>query len=127
MSKIRLIERDTTQPKKGDPSQIACRYKYQVLAPDKLFGKRIWQYFKTKTEARDYKLGLETKLQNEKLTLLGQDTHSCAVSFQKRSKNFSMSLRRTALPWVNAILNWYDASATVLSPASTNAIACADT
>ena len=83
MSKIRLIERDTTQPKKGDPSQIACRYKYQVLAPAKLFGKRIRQYFKTKTEARDYKLGLETKLQNEKLTPLDQDIHLCAVRFQK--------------------------------------------
>ena len=47
--------------------------------------------------------------------------------FQKRSKNFSMSLRRTALPWVNVILNWYDASATALFPASTNAIAYADT
>ena len=40
---------------------------------------------------------------------------------------FSMSLRRTALPRVNVILNWYDTSATALFPASTNAIAYADT
>ena len=83
MSKIRLIERDTAKPKKDDPSQKAYRYKYEVLAPAKLFGKRIRQYFKTKTEARAYKLGLETKLQNEKLTPLGQDIHMCAARFQK--------------------------------------------
>jgi len=83
MSKIRLIERDTAKPKKDDPSQKAYRYKYEVLAPAKLFGKRIRQYFKTKAEARDYKLGLETKLQNEKLTSLDQDIHLCAVRFQK--------------------------------------------
>ena len=47
--------------------------------------------------------------------------------FQNRSKNFSMSLRRTALPRVNVILNWHDTAATALFPASTNAIAYADT
>jgi len=83
MSKIRLIERDTTKPKKDDPSQKAYRYKYEVLAPAKLFGKRIRKPFKTKAEARDYKLGLETKLQNEKLMPLDQDVHMCAVRFQK--------------------------------------------
>ena len=33
----------------------------------------------------------------------------------------------TALPRVNVIVNWYDTSATALFPASTNAIAYADT
>ena len=83
MSKIKLITRDTSQPKKDDPTQKAYRYKYEVLVPAKLFGKRIRQYFKTKAGANDYKLELENKLQNEKLTPLYQDIHLCAVRFQK--------------------------------------------
>ena len=83
MSKIRLIERDTTKPKKDDPSRMAYRYKWEVQAPAKLFGKRIRQYFKTKEQANDYRLELENKLQNSRLAPLDEAVHLCAYRFQK--------------------------------------------
>jgi len=81
MNKIRLITRDTDAPAKGDPTRKASHYKYEVLAPAKLFGKRIRKKFKTK--ANDCKLKMETKLQNQRLTPLDCDIHLCAARFQK--------------------------------------------
>ena len=83
MSKLRLITRDTDAPAKDDPTKKAYRYKYEVMAPAKLFGKRIRKYFKTKAEANDFKLEMETKLQNEKLSPLPPDIHLCAARYQK--------------------------------------------
>jgi len=83
MSKIRLITRDTNIPAKGDTNKKTYFYKYEVTAPAKLFGKRLRKKFKTKGEANNYKLELETKLSREKLIPLNQDIHMCAVRFQK--------------------------------------------
>ena len=82
MNKIRLITRDTDAPAKGDPTKKAYRYKYEVLAPAKLFGKRIRKYFKTKSQANTYKLEMETKLQNQRLSPLERDVHLCAARYQ---------------------------------------------
>ena len=71
MSKIRLIERVTTASAKDDPKKKKYRYKYEVLAPAKLFRKRIRKKFKTKSEANDCKLEMEVKLQSKRLITLG--------------------------------------------------------
>ena len=84
MSKVRLIERDLNQSREDDPTKKAYRYKWEVLVPAVVFGKRIRKYFKTKGEAKAEKLTLETKLQNQKLTPLIQDIHLCAARYQKR-------------------------------------------
>ena len=84
MSKIRLITRDTDAPAKDDPTKKAYRYKYEVLAPAKLFGKRIRKRFNTNGEANTFKLERETKLQNQRLTPLDRDVHLCAARFQKQ-------------------------------------------
>ena len=57
MSKLRLITRDTDAPAKDDPTKKAYRYKYEVLAPAKLFGKRIRKYFRTQVALFRPKIG----------------------------------------------------------------------
>ena len=84
MSKVTLIERDLDQPKEKDPTQKAYRYKWEVLVPATVFGKRIRKFFNTKGEAKAEKLTLETQLQNQKLTPLVEDVHLCAARYQKR-------------------------------------------
>ena len=56
MSKVRLIERDLNQSREDDPTKKAYRYKWEVLVPAVVFGKRIRKYFKTKGEAKAEKL-----------------------------------------------------------------------
>jgi len=82
MSKIRLIERDTNTLSKNDPGKKAYHYKWEIQAPAKLFGKRLRKKFRTKAEANGYKLELEIKLQNQKLSPLDRDVHLCAYRFQ---------------------------------------------
>ena len=64
MSKVTLIERDLDQPKKKYPDEKAYRYKWEVLVPATVFGRRIRKFFTTKGEAKAEILTLETKLQN---------------------------------------------------------------